>query len=443
MVDLPIAFKEIELIILDMDGVITSEHAYWDAAGLVIRDLLESSAFLGLSPPDYKPVSSIFYSRLSQASRTEWRKYLPAELIAYCKSRGINSNWDLAYLVAGLYLAPLFASPLALLASEYAPKEKKPKPGKESLTIRYGGEDSIERLQESLAPIWDDLIGRIQKKQWGELLRLSELHYWGAYFRRQGHIVSPVHHVEFRIMDDFTPGVQGLKLLDALNTLLSDYAVYHWAVFGRNTVFWDECQDLFQGWYLGEKLYEETYGQPLLYTPKPGLVHQEEPLHGRKKTHAALSRLRDAGYHLGIATGRPRMEILTPLTHWEMDRYFDLNRIVTHDEVEEAEKELRVKGDLTNIGKPHPFVFLQSIYPEKKALDLIHTGERIPDYRKVLIVGDAPADLWAAREIGCPSVGLLSGAIGPAGRRRLEETKPSVICQNILELADALVSLKR
>ena len=35
MTDLPNTFAHVDLMILDMDGVLTSEEAYWDAAGLV------------------------------------------------------------------------------------------------------------------------------------------------------------------------------------------------------------------------------------------------------------------------------------------------------------------------------------------------------------------------------------------------------------------------
>ena len=66
--------------------------------------------------------------------------------------------------------------------------------------------------------------------------------------------------------------------------------------------------------------------------------------------------------------------------------------------------------------------------------------EPVPDIHKVLIVGDAQADIWAARTINCPSVAVLSGAIGPTSRRQLEEAHPDLLCENILELTHLLCS---
>ena len=38
------------LLIFDLDGVITSEEAYWDAAGLTLHELLYSPRYWGLYP---------------------------------------------------------------------------------------------------------------------------------------------------------------------------------------------------------------------------------------------------------------------------------------------------------------------------------------------------------------------------------------------------------
>ncbi|MEW6233938.1 MAG: HAD family hydrolase [Candidatus Omnitrophota bacterium] len=436
MADLPASFKDIELIILDMDGVLTSEEAYWDAAGLVVRDLLESPAYLGLNPQEYSPIADVFYRKLANGLRSDWRRYLPTPLIVNCKARGINSNWDLAYLTAGIYLVALFAPSFRLFSEFLGINTNREENGE-----NRAGSDSAFR--ESLSPIWNHLSRAALDGKWGEFFRKKDFYLWGEYFRLMKRSIVPIKKIELLIMDDFHPDMRGLGLLDELNTLLQRHPTRRLPLFGRRTLLWEDCQDLFQEWYLGEELYGETYGRPILYRPKRGLIHKEEPLHGRQKTHACLKKLRQAGYTLGIATGRPRMEIATPLQRWDMLSYFDEKRIVTHDEVEKAEAELKRRGEERNLGKPHPYAFLQAIYPERKPIELASDeGAPIPGAHKILIVGDAVADIWAAQKIHCPCAALLSGALGAGGRKQLEEANPTVLCSHLPELTDAMAALK-
>ena len=450
MTELPSSFRDIEWLILDMDGVLTNEQAYWDTAGLVIRDLLESPAHLGLDPAQFTPIADLFYHRMNHGTRSDWRKYLPPELIVSCKSRGINSNWDLAYLAAGLYLAPLF-SPFSSLCESLTgppggsgeangPLEVQAEPDSGSLPPPAAAVD----LGESLAPIHKRLQECVKKGEWDRFIRLRDLHLWGDYFRKQNHRVSPAHNIELLIMDDFHPDIRGLRLLEELNRLVEAKPGHRYTLFGRRTDLWEDCRDLFQQWYLGESIYESVYGRPVLHRPKPGFIHREEPLNGREKTRACLTQLRQAGFRLGIATGRPRLEILTPLQEWDFLRFFDAERIVTHDEVDTAEAELKNQGKHELLGKPHPYVFVRSIYPREPLETLLERcAHPLPDARQVLIVGDATADIWAARQIGCPSAALLSGAMGISGCRQLEEAKPDVICHDFVELTHALISRKR
>ena len=457
MVDLPTNFKDIELIILDMDGVITSEQSYWDVAGLVVREIIESPGFLGLSPPHYTPVANIFYQKLANGTRLDWRKYLPPELIMKCKLRGINSNWDLAYVTAGLYLAPLFAPVVRLLRHIAEPQEKlsasdffEQESTEEDILAAENDSLSLDiyekysnQLKDSLSPIWYRLENLVKEGKWEDLLHTNDFYLWGDFFRKLNHSISPLKNIELLIIDDFHPDIKGLRLLDELNHLIHRPPYSRIPVFGRNTALWDECRDLFQGWYLGEKLYEQTYHRPLPYGPKPGLIHKEEPLHGRENTHACLKQLTKVGIKLGIATGRPRMEIMTPLKQWDMLNYFDPARIVTYDEVESAEQSIHSKNPDVKLSKPHPYCFLKAIYPQKSVVEILEISDQpIPDRNKILIAGDAQADIWAAQRFGCPSAALLSGAIGPSSRRQLEEAKPDVVCSDILELTRALCSLK-
>lgn len=440
MVELPSSFTEIEIIILDMDGVMTSEESYWNTAGLTIQDLLESPAFLGLNPPAFSPVLDVFYQRLIRGTRADWRKYLPPELIIHLKTKGINSNWDLTYLVLGLYLTFLFRTPVNALYHHVFHPYEMPSTGPKDIPVDIPAE--IHLMQTSLEPVWDDIITIVKEKRWCDLLRMDQLYLWGDYFRRKKVQVAPVSHVDLRIMDDFHPDRRGLTLLLELNRLVDPNHRNNINLFGRDTVLWEDCRLLFQSWYLGSELYQQTYETVIPYNGKPGLIHGEEPLHGKEKTHAYLSQLINAGYSLGIATGRPRREIITPLQEWNMLDYFALERISAYDEAEAAEVELNLNGIQKNLGKPHPFLFARSIYPEKNVQTLSQIESRIPDANKVLIVGDAQADLWPAQTMGCHAAAVLSGAVGPAARKDIEAANPDVICHDIIELTEALIQLK-
>ncbi|HEU0002384.1 MAG TPA: hypothetical protein VFQ36_15880, partial [Ktedonobacteraceae bacterium] len=88
------------LIIFDLDGVITSEEAYWDAAGLTLHELLYSPRywdvegnFLGAGEQgrQYHPAAT------PEESRHISRAVLPEVEILALKARAINSNWDVCY----------------------------------------------------------------------------------------------------------------------------------------------------------------------------------------------------------------------------------------------------------------------------------------------------------------------------------------------------------
>lgn len=443
MTDLPCQWNRIDTILLDMDGVVTSEEAYWDAAGLTIRETLESPGYLGLSPSLYTPVVDLFYQRVSRASRLEWRKFLPEALISSCKTNGINNNWDLAYLCLGLYMTPLF-SPLfyyfSLIAEGKTPNLN---PDDESNAARDLNRIDEDLLKDSLSPIWDRLIETCKSGAHSDMLRAQDLHLWGRYFRSLGRTIVPINKPERIVQDELAPHARGLDLILALNRLITgnDDGAMKW--FDRSSTLWRDCRELFQGWYLGEELYEELNHAPLPYRPKPGLIHQEEPLLGRVKTHQCFSRLKDAGFKLGIATGRPRREIIAPLKRWDMLSYFGETRIATHDEAEKAEAELKTMGFESSLSKPHPFIFLKARYPNKSSLQLVELAKEPPEeLQNTLVVGDAQADIWAAQSIQAPCAAVKTGIAGRAQPQLLADSKPDFICDDLTELTEALLALK-
>lgn len=416
---LPDAFRDVDTWIFDCDGVITSEEGYFDAAGLTIREVLESPFYLGLSPPDYSSVPEICYRRLASMDRSERRKYLARDFIIAVKARGLNSNWDLAYLVIGIYLGDLLGA-----------------------AIRAVHCGDLEALDEVQAPseVLETWREAKERGAWRSALRLEHLTPWGELLREQGISVTPRHELHLQLVDDFRPDVRGLGILDELNHRLSsarsDPATADAAPFGRPSPFWSECQTLFQEWYLGPELYEKIYERSIRFGPKPGLVRSEAPLLGLPRTKRALTAFRDAGFQLGIATGRPVWEVLTPFDSWGISGLFDERRRGTHDLVEAAEAELLELDITKNLSKPDPFLFLRVIHPDASVTQLVEDEALRGSNPRFAAVGDTVADIWAARAAGCPVVAVLSGASGVKAKRQIEEAKPDLIVQDIGELAE-------
>ena len=81
-----------EYIIFDMDGVITSEENYWDIAALTVYELLNAPHYYGTGPFD--PTWA-----LSHVDEIRAEVFFGDKTITLVKERGVNSNWDLGYIV--------------------------------------------------------------------------------------------------------------------------------------------------------------------------------------------------------------------------------------------------------------------------------------------------------------------------------------------------------
>lgn len=81
-----------DTILFDMDGVITSEQAYWTCAALVVYEMLTSREYFGKG----EAYGIDMYNRRAQI-RSE--VFCNDKTIGTLKDKGVNSNWDLAYVV--------------------------------------------------------------------------------------------------------------------------------------------------------------------------------------------------------------------------------------------------------------------------------------------------------------------------------------------------------
>jgi len=94
---------QLQLLIFDLDGVITSEARYWQTARLTVWDLITQPDFLGLR--DYWGADL----RDPEAVLAAGDQVIAPTFIAELKRRGINSNWDLTFFVLSLQVIAILA----------------------------------------------------------------------------------------------------------------------------------------------------------------------------------------------------------------------------------------------------------------------------------------------------------------------------------------------
>ena len=78
--------KKVDLMVFDMDGVITDEKPYWDSARQAVIEVLKGLNVARPETPD---------------------DALPQNLIYWLKNRAINNNWDVAYVAACAWICGL------------------------------------------------------------------------------------------------------------------------------------------------------------------------------------------------------------------------------------------------------------------------------------------------------------------------------------------------
>ncbi len=485
------------VIVFDLDGVITSEEAYWVTAGLVLHELLFSPRYwniagrlvgkrmgavgTGLAPvremvgdvdradrdgpathirtgaspvptdyQDYQPPTPEEYEQVAHAT-------LPIAVILKLKARSINSNWDTCYVAACISLIDLLA---------------KLPDCTELLPLRPWAEDWIAAFRHALAQV----SGPVE--------------------------ITPATFG--RLDEPFFEGIIGLELIDRLNEYASRVLVEMGftsvpieGVFARYGPFWTLCHDLFQKWYLGDGTgvtstptnspanaqkssrssvgtglapVRETVGHvgqadrdrpatrfrtgasPVPTEGSNELVgasgvrpvqYLERPLLPVETLHATLGAVRDRGYKLGIATGRQSQEALPPLKSYGLLDYFDESHITTHTEIALAEEMLREQGEETSLVKPHPYQFLLAADPHYLP------NQPPPPRGSFIVIGDTPSDVRGGRAANAITVAVLTGARTAEARMMLEQSQPDFLIEDIthvpalLDQIDDLATIQR
>jgi phosphoglycolate phosphatase-like HAD superfamily hydrolase len=384
------------LIIFDLDGVITSEEAYWDSAGLTLHELLCSPRYWNVSGQiDYQPAAS------AQQSREISRGALPAWLILSFKARALNSNWDTCYAAVCLHFLDLLAC---------LPERA------HLLPLEPGSAEWLRKLRMQLAHLPPATVPE----------HVSAHDRW----RQQ-------HPFDLPIFQQAT-GLQLFEHLDAYASVVLQTQVT--GVFARRRPFWRFCQQLFQEWLLGDALYRQTYGHPPAQKGKPGCLFFEEPLLPVQEIRESLATLSAAGYTLGIASGRIYQEAALPLEKYDLLRYFDTAHLGTYDLVTRAEKELRAHGLTPMLGKPHPFHF-QAAVDWQQALEYASAGT--PEALDVpfIVVGDSTSDILGGRRAGAVTVAVLTGARSPEAHALLLKSGPDFVLEDVTGLPALLLHL--
>ncbi len=391
-----------DLIIFDLDGVITSEEAYWDAAGLTLHELLYSPRYWGLDRSkkgvdgQYHPVKT------AQESRLISRAVFPESEILALKGRSINSNWDTCYvtvclhLIAMLKLLPNFSSVLPLEP-------------------------------------WDEVWLAEFRKLMGSITRLGNISMDIAMVRPEGPSL-PIMDLEEVFDDPIFHGYIGLELINCLDAFASK--VLHMPisnVLSRHSPFWAFCRNIFQEWYLGDALYTDTYGHAPIQSGKPGCITYEKPLLPLQQIRNSLEILRAQGYMLGFATGRVLKEATYPLKMYGLLEYFHEKHISTYDDVERAEAELRNLGDRTLLSKPHPFPFL--VAKDSNYTDNDNKSQGF------VVVGDSTSDILGGCAAGAITVAVMTGARTPEARTLLAQSNPDFVIEDMTKLPELLEHL--
>lgn len=320
-------------VIFDMDGVITSEQHYWTCAALTVWEWTHSDRYYGNAKIDVNKIQN-------DAKSIRKQVFCNDKIIEVLKAKGVNSNWDLGYVV--------FAGCMIL--------------------------DTLD-------------------------------------FER---VLDFANSLRNNILDEYPVIAKSLSEKCSGDTQ-------------RNGKLWYDMMLTFQEWFLGDTLFEQKFSKKPVNPGKKGFVYSEEPIIDRFKLLEILKLLNEKGKRLAIGTGRPENELYPPLKSFGIQGYFEPSCIINHNHVMAAEKKLSL-----NLTKPHPYIFIKALMGEEYSDEKIVKGEfDKSEALKSLVVGDAGADILAAKAMGADFCAVLTGISGSAARAYFEDKKAEYILKSL------------
>jgi phosphoglycolate phosphatase-like HAD superfamily hydrolase len=332
-------------------------------------------------------------------------RFVSQPFIAMLKTSGLNTNWDLAYFSAALYLIELIA-------------EAKPRGRAKEL---FEAPFSPETLRG---------LGLLIGKKRRLIEPIETLFAYFTQFRKKREKARPAA----------CSGPADLKarterFIDDINAWRLERTGIDAPVFARSGPLWDLCTALFQQRYLGDNLFLIDNDSCVSEIPKGGMIQDERPVIPAGKVISTLAMLKEAGLRLGVATGRPYDEIMIPLKRWGVFHFFDKDSVATHREIAEAEEFLLARGQTASIAKPHPYVYLRAIFPEKSIGELLDMKLPLPESvgGMIIIVGDTMSDLIATRTIGARAAVVLTGVKSLIATSDMVNLDPEFVLNDISE----------
>ena len=205
---------------------------------------------------------------------------------------------------------------------------------------------------------------------------------------------------------------------------------YSW--LRRNELMWQTMMRIFQEWFLGDELFYRNYGYYPVNAGKSGLLFKEEPIVDKEKLTEML-RLLNETKRVCTGTGRPYIEMIQPLKNWDILKYFADDGLSNYDHVAAAEEKLNNNA----LTKPNPYMFLKALYGTDYDDKRLVSG----DYDKskiagTLVVGDAGADILAAKAMGADFCAVLTGIQGEKGREYFEENGAEYILPSVIDFLE-------
>lgn len=207
----------------------------------------------------------------------------------------------------------------------------------------------------------------------------------------------------------------------------------------RKGPIWQWLYRHFQCWFAGTDTVVPGGLDPSRFPERRGIIHDEELILAPAVLGAVFRSLAEAGWKLGIATGRPRGELVPTLRRLGLLSCFHAEAVTTHDEIARAEQELLTLGIETHLSKPHPFPFLRSLFPSWP-LEKLACGAHPSLTGTVVVVGDTAGDMAAAAAIGALPIGVLTGPAGTGAGPALTQAGAKHLLPDVTHLPALLRS---
>ena len=332
-------------ILFDVDGVFLSEERCFDVSAITVEELLTSEGiFLGCGT--YIDFENDLNDKKIQEIRE--RVFQHDKILNQLKSLGLNSNWDMLFIVFSIHLI--------------------------------------------------DLAKQLDQSHRCEFLNSSTFNE-KTLFEMNKHLLHKEIDYEkpLEVIDSFRNGK------DAIYEDLESYAKNQLEIDDtekkkKKSNLWQLSKDTYQEWYLGKDLFNKVEEGTALLDFKKGFIYEEVILKPQEEIQLLLQHLKEAGYHLAIATGRPRTETIIPFESLGLKSYFDDEHIVTASEVLDAESDY---PEYQPLGKPNPFSYIATLNgnDRNRYKEYATHQENIVNKDEVYIVGDSLADLLSAKKI--------------------------------------------